>query len=110
MFKEDILLAESEYSLEVYNVILKYTSLAQSEFDQDQEAYIEYLKEIKKMLEEINKSIPAWMENALCVNFQILNNYYKFLCTCALEDHNKEALAELKYHLLELIAAWKGKK
>lgn len=106
MFKDDILLTESEYSSEVYKTILSYISKAQTA--KNQEAYIDYLQQSRNMLEEMNKSIPEWMENSLLVNFKLLNNYYKFLCRCALEDENKEALAELKYHLLELVAAWKG--
>lgn len=72
--------------------------------------YTQKLEEGRHQLLEVLTLIPEWTNNQgnlLGLNLRLLNNYYKHLFRRAIEDRDLEALYELKYHLMELIAAWK---
>jgi hypothetical protein len=76
-------------------------------------SYNQLLIEGKSKLFEINELLPNWsqQEVLLNLNLKLLNNYYKYLFTRAYEeaqeDIHPESLSELKYHLTEIIEAWK---
>jgi flagellin-specific chaperone FliS len=61
---------------------------------------VEFTKEINNIIKQ---------NEQLGFNLKLLNNYYKFLLTRAFEDKDLDAIAELKYHLKELVAAWQNR-
>lgn len=106
------LLSKSPY--EGYESILGLVKKAQLELSMqssysNEGKYLHLLKEAKQELESLSQEIGELTDNGgmLTLNLRLLNNYYKHLFSRAIEDKNDEALSELKYHLMELIAAWK---
>ncbi|MDX1920414.1 MAG: hypothetical protein SFU25_06725 [Candidatus Caenarcaniphilales bacterium] len=106
------LLNKSPY--EGYESILGLVKKAQLELCKEssfcnEAKYLHFLKEAKTELESLSQEIGELTDSGgmLTLNLRLLNNYYKHLFTRAIEDKNEEALSELKYHLMELIAAWK---
>ncbi|MDJ0625243.1 MAG: hypothetical protein QNJ31_02610 [Candidatus Caenarcaniphilales bacterium] len=100
---------------ECYEEILKKIKEAQKELSKQTlidypDNYIEILKEAKTHLEDISRVVPEWTDKSgmLILNLRLLNNYYKHLFTRAIEDRCEESLSELRYHICELIAAWKN--
>ncbi len=97
-YYEDILigLKEAEIALEQNNQI-HYSNL---------------LSISKNKIKAAEKLISTWTEqdNSMALNLRLLNNYYKHLLSQALDEpeQDKSIVAELKYHLLELIGACKS--
>lgn len=97
-YYEDILsgLKEAEIALEQNNQV-HYSSL---------------LSISKNKIKAAEKLISAWteQENSIALNLRLLNNYYKHLLSQALDkpQQDKSIIAELKYHLLELIDSCKS--
>ena len=89
-----------------YENILTNLKKAENALEEDnQDLYLKILINIKTSISQTEKLIQAWTEknDSLALNLKLLNNYYKHLLTQALEENNKSSIAELKYHLLELI-------
>jgi hypothetical protein len=94
--------------------ILECIKLAQIQIkkepaDFDLQAYEEALAHGRAELDNLNKVVASMpnKQNLLDLNLKLLINYYRFLFSKATEEKSPEALSELKYHILEIMAAWK---
>ncbi len=109
--QEEILQSDWEFSFELYQSVLGHVKAAQEDLlAADFESYENSLVEGKQLLQKICETDLDWLKDVKGTNsnLRLLNNYYKNLFSRALEDRDKEALAELKYHLMEIVAAWKS--
>ncbi len=111
-WEEEILQTVCESPTEAYEVVLGCVKAAQDELNKpeiDWNLYENYLNNGKQKLIELSNVDEDCVQSEvlLNLNLKLLNNYYKHLFTRSLEERDAEALSELKYHLLEIIAAWK---
>jgi len=87
------------------NILINLKEAENALAEENKNLYFKILINTKISISQTEKLIQAWTEkdDSLALNLKLLNNYYKHLLTQALEENNKSSIAELKYHLLELI-------